>query len=125
MRMIHTLVVALAVGVAGVAGVYAATHTVRLGPTATAAAVSDAAIARREQALGQTERQLREALARRPPALPPLPRFKPVRAPATAPPPTPTVITVPAAGPAAPQTRHDVEDDGDEHEHEAAGGDDD
>jgi len=125
MRMIHTLVVALAVGAAGVAGVYAATHTVRLGPTATAATASDAEIAVREQALAQTERQLRRALARRPPGLPPLPRFKPVRAPKTPPPPAPRVIVVPAASPAPPQARHDVEDDGGEYEHDAGEGDDD
>ena len=125
MRMIHTLVVALAVGAAGVAGVYAASHTVRLGPTATAATVSDAEIAQREQTLAQSERQLRQALARRRPALPPLPRFKPVHAPKTPPPPAPRVIVVPAASPTPPRARHDDEGGGGEHEHEVGEGNDD
>jgi hypothetical protein len=64
MNRLHALVIAVLLGVAAVAGTYAAVGTTSLGVTASEATVSDAQI---------EARALRRAAKRKPPALPALP----------------------------------------------------
>lgn len=72
MKRIHTFIIVLALGVAGVAGTYAALQTVTLGQASTA--VSDQQIRDRQQALDRVEANLRKAAKQRPPKLPALPK---------------------------------------------------
>ncbi|HSC92863.1 MAG TPA: hypothetical protein VLB86_14520 [Gaiellaceae bacterium] len=67
----QALVIALALAVAIVAGVFAALRTVGLGAEASAAGLSDSEIAQRAAALDRAEAKLRQEAADRPPALPP------------------------------------------------------
>jgi hypothetical protein len=69
----HALIVSLLLAVAIVSGLIAVTRPAA-GGTASASAVSDAQIAARQQQLDRWEASLREALAKRPPKLPALPK---------------------------------------------------
>lgn len=71
----HTAVlIALAVGVAAIFGLVAATRTVHLGSASSkASTVPDAQLVARSRALDRMEIALRKELARKPPKLPPLP----------------------------------------------------
>ena len=95
MKTSHALFLALAVGIAAVAGTYAALRTSQLGAAAAQAPqVSSEAIVRRSRALDRAQVALRTQLRRRPPALPRVPKAQPsVQSPASA---------APLAAPAAP-----------------------
>jgi hypothetical protein len=67
----HALIASLAVGLAAVAGVFALDHTLALGTQSHAA--TDRQVAARTAQLDRYEASLRKALARKPPALPPVP----------------------------------------------------
>ena len=82
MNRIHSTLIALVIGAAATAGLYAALHTVRLGQKAAQPTVSARALAARQAKLTAWGRALDTALAKRPPALPKLPHFSPVQAPA-------------------------------------------
>jgi len=71
-RRIHAVAAAAALGVAGVAGTYAATRSVDLGVSSAAVSPGDDAIASEAARLDREERALKAALAEQPPALPPL-----------------------------------------------------
>jgi hypothetical protein len=71
MNRTRALILALAIGVAAVAGVFALGHTISLGSQARA--TTDAQVAQRAARLDRYEASLRKALAQRPPKLPPLP----------------------------------------------------
>jgi hypothetical protein len=88
MKRIHGLFIALTLGVAAVAGTFAALETTSLG--AQAATLSDGQIAAREQKLDRAEKEIRRAAERRPPALPTLPSGGSQASFADAPPPQPT-----------------------------------
>jgi hypothetical protein len=74
MKRVHTLFIALMLGAAASAGVLAATRTVDLGQAASPNPASAQAIAARSAKLDQLERSLQQALAKRPPELPKVPR---------------------------------------------------
>jgi hypothetical protein len=74
MKRVHTLFIALMLGAAASAGVLAATRTVDLGEAASPNPASAQAIAARSAKLDQVERSLQQALAKRPPELPKVPR---------------------------------------------------
>jgi hypothetical protein len=88
MKRIHGLFIALTLGVAAVAGTFAALETTSLG--AQAATLSDGQIEAREQKLDRAEKEIRRAADRRPPALPTLPSRGSQALLADAPPPQPT-----------------------------------
>lgn len=103
MSRLHSTLIALLIGAAATAGLYAAVHTVRLGQTAAKPSVSTRDLAARTAKLVAWRHSLHAALAKRPPKLPKLPHYAPVPAPApaapvaTAPPPVtyvqaPTVV---------------------------------
>ena len=71
MNQTRALVLSLAVGLAAVSGLFALTSTVSLGQQTHAS--GDAQIARRTAQLNRYEASLRQALAQKPPPLPPLP----------------------------------------------------
>lgn len=77
MKRIHTLLIALALGVAAAAGLLAATRTVDLGSAQGPAQLSNGAIRARTAKLDRLERSLQKALARRPPKLPKVPQVSP------------------------------------------------
>jgi hypothetical protein len=121
MNRLHALVVAVLLGIAAVAGSYAALGTTALGATAGEATVSDAQIVARKAKLDRAERALRRAARRKHPALPPLPARRSsaslVAAPGSAAP------VAPAPGPAAYRdddhdSDDDWDDDGDEDRHD-------
>lgn len=95
MTRIHSTLIALLIGAAATAGLYAAVHTVNLGQKATAPAVSAHELAARQAKLVAWRRSLEAARTKRPPKLPKLPHFAPVPAPQTAPAPAPPVATAP------------------------------
>ncbi len=109
MKKRHTLAISLLLGIAVVAGAFAAVRTIGVigGTSSAAATTSEATITAREEALDQWQADLETALAKKPPELPAIPE---VAAPAA---PPQQVVTVQAA-PAA----HAGEDD-DGHEYEA------
>ena len=74
----HRLALSLILGAAALIGVVAVARTVHLGATtqARAARGRDAAIAAQARRLDGVETALHRALARRPPRLPAVPRFK-------------------------------------------------
>ncbi len=72
MKRIHALLIALAVSFAVVAGTFAAIRTTQLG-SAASPSVSPTEVARQTKILDQTKAQLKRALNKRPPKLPPLP----------------------------------------------------
>jgi hypothetical protein len=71
MNRTRALIVALAVGLAAVAGVFALGNTLSLGNQAHAS--TDKQVAQRTAQLDRYEASLRKALAQKPPALPPVP----------------------------------------------------
>lgn len=78
MKRSHAFLIALAIGVAAVFGLMAATRTAHLGSTATqATTISSAQIAARNRALDRMEIALRKQLTQKPPALPALPAAAP------------------------------------------------
>jgi hypothetical protein len=81
----HTLFVALILGAAVAAGLFAATRTVDLGRAASTPHVSDRAVAERTAKLDRLEGSLQIALARRPPKLPRVPEVSASRGQASAP----------------------------------------
>jgi len=94
MTRIHSTLIGLLIGAAATAGMYATVHTVRLGQKTPAPSVSAHDLASRKAKLAAWRHSLDVALAKRPPALPKLPHFAPVAAPA-APPPPPVATTPP------------------------------
>lgn len=136
---IISLILALAVG----AGAYAAQRTTAAAAShSTAGAAKDvpAAVANRTRALDRMEAALRRALRQRPPALPKIPHYKPVKpvtvaaaaprataggiAQASAPPApvTPRIVTVRPPPHIVIVHRHGGEHEGGEHAGSAAGG---
>ena len=78
MKRSHAFLIALAIGVAAVFGLMAATRTAHLGSTATqATTISSAQIAARNRALDRMEIALRKQSTQKPPALPALPAAAP------------------------------------------------
>jgi hypothetical protein len=78
-KIVHTFVIVLLFGVAAMAGTYALVQSTLLGQSSSPA--SDRQIQIRQQALDRAEAKLREAVSRRPPALPKLPnRTRPPQA---------------------------------------------
>ena len=73
MKRMHALLIALALGIAVVAGTFAALRTTQLGSRSTATNVSSAQIAKQNRALARAEAVLRAELRRKPPALKALP----------------------------------------------------
>ena len=82
MKRIHALFIALALGIAVVAGTFAALRTTQLGSRSTATNVSSAQIATQNRALARAEAVLRAELRRKPPALKALPASAAPAAPA-------------------------------------------
>lgn len=79
MNRLHALAISVVLGAAGVAGAIAATQTMHLGAASAAPAQTDrAALRARSQRLDAWAKSLNSTLARRPPALPPVPQFGPV-----------------------------------------------
>ena len=125
----HALIIALGLGVAAVAGTFAAIQTTTLG--AEAGTVSPAQIQARERQLDRAERKLRRQARRRPPAVPSsgaqgATRVVAAAAPAFAPSPASGRLVVWSSGPSvdAGRSHHHGEDE-DEHEHEFEDHDDD
>ena len=130
MKKQSAVLIALAVGVAAVFGLVAATRTIHLGSAASKPTkIPDAQIAARNRALDRMEIALRKELGRKPPKLPALPAAA-SGAPAAA-----SMISAPPAAPQAqrviyvrpaPIIRHVARAGGHESEHEgdhqAAGG---
>ena len=110
MRPRHAAVISLILALAVGAGAYAMQKTTAAAAShATAGAAKDvpAAVASRTRALDRMEAALRRALRKRPPALPKIPHYKPVKlaAPPAAPPAPPAAgVQVAAAPPPAPAT---------------------
>ena len=141
MNRIHSTLIAVLIGAAATAGLYAAAHTVRLGQKAPAPSVSAHDLASRHAKLAAWGRSLDTARAKRPPALPKLPHFAPVRAAqapsaiATTPPPVtyvqaPPVVKYEHAPPATAPTSSPSDDEagddgsGDDGEDDPGGDDD-
>jgi len=74
MKRIHIIFIALVLGVAAAAGLFAATRTVGLGQAASAHRTSEHAVAARSARLDRLERSLDKALGKRPPKLPTVPK---------------------------------------------------
>lgn len=108
MRKSHVVVLALLIAVGSILGTYALTRTTELGVQAQEASSKniDAVVAARTRQLNALETSLRQALAKKPPPLPALPKIK-----AQPPQPTPRVyasapVTVTrVASPAPPVSR--------------------
>ena len=78
MKRSHAFLIALAIGVAAVFGLMAATRTAHLGSSATqGTTISTAQIAARNRALDRMEIALRKQLRQKPPAVPALPAAAP------------------------------------------------
>lgn len=69
MKRIHTLVIALALGIAAVAGSFAAIRSTQLGAASTTPHVTPAQFAAQSRALNRAEAALRAELRHKPPAL--------------------------------------------------------
>ena len=82
MTRIHSTLIALVLGAAAAAGLYAAVNTVRLGQKASVPSISRHDLAARQAKLSSWNRSLGAALAKRPPALPKVPHFAPAPVPA-------------------------------------------
>jgi hypothetical protein len=135
MKKSHVFVLAVLIAVGATLGTYALTRTTELGVQArTASSKSvDAAVAARARQLNALEISLRKALAKKPPALPTLPKLKApqpsqpaprvyTRAPVTAAAPAPATVTrvatpAPAASHATQVPTHRSDD-----EHAPSGG---
>ena len=102
MSRLHSTLLALVLGAAATAALFAAARTVRLGQK-TSAEKSTHAVARdlafRQAKLDRWSRSLQQARAKRPPALPKLPKFAPVKAPSAATAASPVSQTAVAAQP--------------------------
>jgi hypothetical protein len=87
MSRLHSTFVALVLGAAASAGLFAGVHTVRLGQKTSPAASTNSAqqIASRQAKLARWSQSLRDARAKHPPALPKIPKFAPVPAASAAP----------------------------------------
>jgi hypothetical protein len=87
MSRLHSTLIAFVLGAAAATGLLAIGRTVRLGQSA--AAVQPALIARelasRQAKLAHWSRSIEQARAKRPPALPKIPKFAPVHIPPAAP----------------------------------------
>ncbi len=70
MKRTNALLVSLAIGVAAIFGVFAASRTISLGSHTSGATSSQ--VAKRTRQLARYEASLRKALSQKPPALPPL-----------------------------------------------------
>ena len=115
MNRIHSTLMALVIGAAATAGLYAVTKTAQLGQKAAVPSVSVRGVASRQAKLDTWRRSLDAARAKRPPALPKVPHFTPVPARPASPSPAaaqPRVTYVQAPpvvkferGPAPPTTR--------------------
>jgi hypothetical protein len=68
MKRAHALLIAFAIGVAAIFGTFAASHSVRLGRSSTAPAMSSAQIAAHNRALDRAEVKLRRMLTEHPAA---------------------------------------------------------
>ena len=68
MKRGHALLLSLMIGAAAIFGIFAATHTVKLGRSAHQPAVASAQIAARNRALDRTEASLRRMLEQKPAA---------------------------------------------------------
>ena len=140
----HAFVVAVFLGLAAAVGGFAAIKTASLGqPQAKASGSTtsqSAALLKRNRILDRQEIALRRALAKRPPKLPKVPKFKPVSIPHASAPAQIASGPAPAAAPAPAQptvryvrpapvivTKHrsgESEHESDHHESEHEGGDD-
>jgi hypothetical protein len=83
MSRLHSTLVALVLSAATAAGLFAAVKTVQLGQKASAPKAAPAAareIASRQAKLDRWSKSLQQSRAKRPPALPKLPRYQPVHA---------------------------------------------
>lgn len=128
MRRSNAFLIALLLGAAVVTGSVATLKTVRLGTSAAQSSVSPRVLAHRRAVLARAEASLRKALARRPPKLPPIPKYAPVKAqpPAAASPPTSSAVQYVRPSPiVVVQHRAGGDDEGDRGgEHETEHGDD-
>lgn len=104
MSKVHITVIASLLGAAAIFGAVAATHTIKLGAANHASAAKT--IVTRTKQLDTFEASLRQALAKKPPALPAVPAVGAARAPQTlsaaphtAAAPAPAVAPAPAAAP--------------------------
>jgi hypothetical protein len=120
----HAVFVSVFLGAAIAAGAFAALRTAHLGQASATTATSKSSLAqllKRERLLDRQQVALERALAKRPPRLPKLPRFKPQPpAPAAAPAAAPAVRYVRPAPVVVVKHRSGEG----EHEHEHEGGDD-
>ena len=114
MKRVHAFVIAGILGVAAVAGTFAATTSTSLGVEATG--VSDAEIATREKTLRKAERRLARAAKRQPPALQVVPTRRGSAVLASAP-----VARSSGGGPGPSANSGRGSHHGDEHEHEDDG----
>lgn len=88
MPRLHSTLIALVLGGAAAAGLFALVKTVQLGQTAAAAprvTVSAHELSARRAKLARWSHALERARAKRPPALPKLPKFAPIPTPPPAP----------------------------------------
>ena len=85
MNRIHSTLIAIVIGAAAAAGLYAAVNTIHLGQKSAVPSISARDVAARQAKLTTWRHSLDAALSKRPPALPKLPHFAPVSAPAVAP----------------------------------------
>lgn len=127
MKKTHVALLAVLVATAAAIGTYAVTRTTELGVQARATSGGDvnAVVAARTRRLDAFEAQLRKALAKKPPALPSLPKIEPIQAqPRRVASPVIPVVSRPAtitvrraATSPAPTTKHrEHEDEGSEDE---------
>lgn len=87
MKRTHATAIAVLLGVAGVAGTFAATRSADLGASSAQPKLTERQIVQQSRKLDAFEASLRKSLAERPPALPAVPRYlasSPAPAPATA-----------------------------------------
>ena len=105
MSRLHSSLIALVLGSVAAAGLFAGVKTVRLGQKVSAAKHPVAAreLASRQAKLDRWSRSLRAQQAKRPPALPKVPKFAPVPSPQPAASP---VSPAAAVSPVAPQVRY-------------------
>ncbi len=75
MKRTHATAIAVLLGVAGVAGTFAATRSADLGASSAQPTLAERQIVQRSRKLDAFEASLRKSLAQRPPALPPVPRY--------------------------------------------------
>ncbi len=96
MKRIHALLISAAVAFAVAAGTFAALRTTQLG-SANSPGISPTELARQTRALDRTQAQLKRALHKQPPKLPPVPVV-------AAPAPVTTTAPAPVAAPPATTT---------------------